>query len=253
MASVHTNFFSSFTSDDDRVSFLSDFLSIAAATKEKTDRLLQIMHSIPILTDGSEEQKTIGSLATSLEIEIPEATVLLSWTQHILQLRQNRQYVSDTPTEWADDVATLLKENEFVKQKDLPPLRSLATEIASVLWLQAEQSRPRYLALVYSRGILPRFRQLESTAELRAVIDNGVAETGQLSDDVAVAAYSPTIVDLVTIASVHIATDTRDQLYVQMTYEDVKAAIRALTATLRELEALQKSVTLNRANAKDDE
>jgi hypothetical protein len=242
---VKTNFFSTFPPGQERTEFLDDFLFLVRLGREKAETFLRVMPEFLKPTE-TETDKNANRLATDLGIEVYQAESLLRWTKHILDYRQRRVAPEDTPTEWAEDLVTLLSESQLGASVDAEMTRKLALEAAIQIFKAAEDLRPQYLRQLFARGILPKFDHIDTTVELRGIIDKGFLDSAENRDELQVSNYNPRVMDLVEVASVHIRTDTDEHYYFQMTEQDLSSAIRSLTATLHELHALRASVSIGK-------
>jgi hypothetical protein len=246
---MKSSFFSTFEQGDERQHFLRDVIEFLRLDTAKRNKFLDELPSILNLHED-DRRESIDRLSFDMNINISQGALFFDFVNHIIRFREEYpEYSNDKPSDWADDVVALSSENRTLSEIGPDKARELAIEVATRIWQIAENFKPEYNRQSFARGVLPKFKDIDSTVELRAVIEPSFSNSVHNRNDLSVTDYQPSIIDLVGIASIHLETDSNAHYYFQMEERDLRLAIRFLTATLRELLALRDRVALQRGDA----
>ena len=143
----------------------------------------------------------------------------------------------DDPKKIASDLAKM----DGVYPSDVTEAKNIFAETLSALKTAALSAKIDFLKRTYETGILPSFKGIGTTVELR-----GVQEVEfEFGDDVE--RYAPTFVGLVGLASIRINLEGSDPkfFYFQASDKELTDIIDALRATQKELRHLESTVKAN--------
>jgi hypothetical protein len=227
---MKTKLFGSFDiNDEQNKDFIDDFKSLLIIDKECIKIIIEKSVDLMSVKQKTVYLKSIDELNTKIGISQSSLLRYVSLFQFLLEQLSEPEYKSDSISNLADDILSTNKFDQSSSDKII--------YIFTLLRKKIEKGADEIiLKNMTARGALPCIKNIRSTIELRAIIENGY-KVGTKSS-----AYTPIVKGIVPIASIGIDTDidTQSSFFFQATSEDVDVLIDKLSAIKKEFEALLK-------------
>jgi hypothetical protein len=213
---------------DSNSSFISDFQE---SMKVSEEGLIKIVDHLPkILSCSTDFQKKNGLLEIEQEIgiDIIKIDVCINVLYFFVKQMQNEDLEKDSFQLWAEDI----KEISGITTEQEKKFENVLTVIKN----KYLDSIERESAINRSKnGVLPCFKSISTTVELRAVLENEYQWKDPVEN------FSPKIIELIPIISVSLHTDshTEDHYYFQIPVDDLDLVIKELLSAKKIAETMK--------------
>jgi hypothetical protein len=211
--------------------FKDDLILFLGLARQVRDIVLTNSAQLRLLVLESEGEELIRKTEETTQQPATIAARLLNMGGFFLeQLWDSEIRKEDTPEKWANDLSSLqVLTTDYQREAFLGSARFLLDEV-----FPGYEGRKKEIA--FAAGVLPSFKSIGTTVELRAVIAPKF-RFGMKPDE-----YAPQVASVVPIVSISIGVDVGmpERFHFQASERELKLLLAQLEAAKRDLEELKK-------------
>lgn len=208
--------------------FVNDFIDTFGFKQSDLEVIIKNLPAYIAQKKEESQQEELARIAGLINADKQQTETALDFLYYFFTFTERNEFRDEKIEDWADDLFQLPELSGIDRDLFIDTIRLMKTRDYDLI------NRAR-LFEVYQAGVLPRFDSLQTTIELRAVVEERYRSGN------AVANYQPKVIDLIPIISCNLSTDSSENshLFFQATIEDINTLITELEASIIIAKALK--------------